>query len=302
MDEPLVDTAALVRWVGYAALFAVVGACTFRQLAERRIADAPLRASLARRAAGLGAVAALALVAMLSIRLYLQLAAFSDPGTPFSLEMAGPILSTTAWGSGWRWQMAGGIAALLGLAAARRWSAGWLLAGIGAAISIVAAVRTGHAIEHPWGTTGTVLQVLHLGAGAIWLGSLLHIVGAAYPVLRGRPDEREAHLAALVSGFSPLALAGGLGTIAIGLVLGWTYVGGLGALFSSDYGRTLLVKVALLAGVAATGAWNWRRVRPALGAAPGAERLRRSATVELVFGTLLLAVTAVLVALPAPEL
>ena len=53
MDEPLVDTAALVRWVGYAALFAVVGACTFRQLAERRIADAPLRASLARRAAGL---------------------------------------------------------------------------------------------------------------------------------------------------------------------------------------------------------------------------------------------------------
>ncbi len=302
MDEPLVDAAAWVRWIGYAALFAVVGACTFRQLVARRLADAPLRAALARRAAALGAVAALVLVAALCTRLYLQLAAFSDPGTPFSFEMAGPILSTTAWGSGWRWQMTGGLATLIGLTVAGRWSAGWLLAGIGAALSIYAAVRTGHAIEHPWGTTGTVLQVLHLGAGAVWLGTLLHIVGAAYPVLRRRPDEQEAHLAVLVNGFSPLALAGGIGTIAIGLVLGWTYVGGIEPLFSSAYGRTLLVKVALLAGVAATGAWNWRRVRPALGAAPGGARLRRSATVELVFGTLLLAVTAVLVALPAPEL
>ena len=302
MDEPLVDAAAWVRWVGYAALFAVVGACTFRQLVARRISDESLRRDLARRAAALGAIAALILVVALFLRLYLQLRAFSDPEAPFSFEMAGPILSTTAWGTGWRWQMGGGLASLAGLAAARRWRGGWLLAAIGASVSIVAAVRTGHAIEHPWGTTGTLLQVLHLGAGAVWLGTLLLIVGAAYPVLRGRPDEREAHLAALVNGYSPMALAGGLTTIAIGLLLGWTYVGGFGPLFSSAYGRTLLVKVALLVGVAATGAWNWRRVRPALGAAPGAARLRRSATVELVFGTLLLAVTAVLVALPAPEL
>jgi putative copper export protein len=99
-----------------------------------------------------------------------------------------------------------------------------------------------------------------------------------------------------------MALTAGLGTIGLGLLLGWTYVGGIGPLFSTTYGRTLLVKVALLSGVAATGAWNWRRVRPALGAAPGSSRLRRSAIVELAFGTLLLAVTAVLVALPAPEI
>lgn len=302
MDEPLVDAAAWVRWVGYAALFAVVGACTFRQLVARQVPDKPLRGALARRAAGLGAVAALILVTTHLLRLYLQLKAFSDPGTPLSLEMAGPIISATAWGSGWLWQVAAGSAALAGLAAARKWPAGWLLAGIGAAVSIVAAVRTGHAIEHPWGTAGTILQVVHLGAGAAWLGTLLHIAGAAYPVLRERPEDREPLLAALVNGYSPLALGAGLTTIALGLVLGWSYVGGIGPLFSSVYGRTLLVKVALLGGVAATGAWNWRRVRPALGAAPGSSRLRRSATVELILGTLLLAVTAVLVALPAPEL
>ena len=302
MDEPLVDVAAWVRWLGYAALFAVVGACSFRVLVARTVPDPVLRLSLARRGALIGAIAAVVLLSTLLLRLYLQLEAFSDPESPVSFEMAGPIITTTAWGSGWRWQVAGALVALIGLAAAIRWRTAWGIAAIGAALSVYAAVRTGHAIEHPWGALGTALQLAHLGAGAVWLGTLLLIVAAAYPALRQRPDDREPLLAALVQGYSPMALTAGLVTIGLGLLLGWTYVGGFGPLFSSTYGRTLLVKVLLLGGVAATGAWNWRRVRPALGAAPGAARLRRSATIELVFGTLLLAVTAVLVALPAPEL
>jgi copper transport protein len=302
MDEPLVDVAAWVRWLGYAALFAVVGACTFRLLVARTVSDPVLPQSLARRSAVIGAIAALVLLGALLLRLYLQLEEFSDPETPLSLEMAGPIITATAWGSGWRWQMAGALAALAGLASAIRWRMGWGLAAIGTGVSVYAAVRTGHAIEHPWGALGTALQVAHLGSGAIWLGTLLLIVTAAYPALRQRRDDREPLLAALIQAYSPMALTAGIVTIALGLLLGWTYVGGFGPLFSSTYGRTLLVKVLLLGGVAATGAWNWRRVRPALGAAPGAARLRRSATIELVFGTLLLAVTAVLVALPAPEL
>ncbi|HEU4830162.1 MAG TPA: CopD family protein [Gemmatimonadales bacterium] len=302
MDEPLVDAAALARWIGYAALFAVVGACTFRQLVSRAVPDDFLRQALARRSAIIGTVAALLLAGALFLRLYLQLREFSDPGAPFSFEMAGPIISTTVWGSGWRWQMAGAIAAIAGLAAAARWRSAWLVAGIGAAVSIFAAVRTGHAIEHPWGALGTALQFLHLGAGAIWLGTLLLLVMVAYPATRNRAEEREWLLASLVHAYSPMALVAGIVTIALGLLLGWNYVGGFGPLFSSTYGRALLVKVALLLGVAAAGAWNWRRVRPALGAPPGSARLRRSATAELVLGTLLLAVTAVLVALPAPEL
>jgi hypothetical protein len=41
-------------------------------------------------------------------------------------------------------------------------------------------------------------------------------------------------------------------------------------------------------------------MKPALGDPTGSERLVRSATVELVLGVLVLAATAVLVALPAP--
>lgn len=302
MDEPLVDAAAWARWLGYAALFVVVGACTFRMLVTRTAAGDPLLPDLIRRSTVLGSLAALLLIATHVARLYLQLAAFSDPEAPISLEMAGPILSTTAWGAGWRWQMAGAVAALVGFATALRWRAAWVIAAIGALASIGAAVRTGHAIEHPWGAVGTAMQVVHLGAGAVWLGTLLVITTVAYPATRRLPDDRERLLAALVRRYSPMALTAGLATIALGLLLGWTYVGGLDPLVSSAYGRALLVKAGLLGGVAATGAWNWRRVRPALGAAPGSVRLRRSATAELVLGTLLLAVTAVLVALPAPEL
>ena len=57
---------------------------------------------------------------------------------------------------------------------------------------------------------------------------------------------------------------------------------------------------ALLAGVAALGFYNWRRVLPTLGDDAATHRLRRSARVELGLGLVVLLVTAVLVALPTP--
>ena len=84
-------------------------------------------------------------------------------------------------------------------------------------------------------------------------------------------------------------------------MLAWLNLGSVSLLWTSAYGQALLIKMGLLVGVAALGAWNWRRVRPALGAAPGARRLRLSATAELLIGAALLGVTAVLVALPSPD-
>ena len=56
----------------------------------------------------------------------------------------------------------------------------------------------------------------------------------------------------------------------------------------------------LLAVMAALGAYNWRRVAPALEGADGARRLQKSAGAELLLAVLILAVTAVLVATPTP--
>lgn len=303
MTGPLVDAAALARWLGYAALFALIGAGAIRPLVSRALGrSSPLTWPILRRAAALGAGAAVLLLLSLAIRLYDQGRDFADEGAPVTAELLRPIVEATDWGAGWRWQVGAALVALVGFVAARRFGLGWPVATLGALGSAVAAPLTGHALEHPWGRLGTALQVVHVGFGGLWLGTLLILAATAYPATRGMPDERETALAALVGRYSPIALTAGIITIGVGLLLGWTYLGGIAPLFATGYGRVLLVKIGLLAGVAALGAWNWRRVRPALGSAPGAGRLRMSATAELVLGTLLLGATAILVALPAPAL
>ena len=85
-----------------------------------------------------------------------------------------------------------------------------------------------------------------------------------------------------------------------GIVSALFQVGALPDLWTTGYGRTLLVKLLLLAAVAALALHDWRRVLPALEADDGPARLRRAARAELALGAAVLLVTAVLVGLPAP--
>jgi putative copper export protein len=61
------------------------------------------------------------------------------------------------------------------------------------------------------------------------------------------------------------------------------------------------VKLILVLIVVMLGAWNWRRVRPSLGAEGSEQTIRRSARMELTFAALVLIVTSVLVSLPSPR-
>ena len=79
------------------------------------------------------------------------------------------------------------------------------------------------------------------------------------------------------------------------------YVDEMRQLWETTYGRALLTKTGLFGVTAVLGAYNWRRVRPRVGAAGGVARLRRSGTAELVVGATVLAVTAWLVHLPMPH-
>ncbi len=80
-----------------------------------------------------------------------------------------------------------------------------------------------------------------------------------------------------------------------------SYLGSWPALWQTTYGRTLLIKIGLLGLTVLLGAYNWRRLRPRLGTPGSAARLFQSARLELLVGALLLAATAILVALPAPH-
>jgi putative copper export protein len=197
-------------------------------------------------------------------------------------------------------------AALLALAAMtlalRANRAGWLvgaLASVGLALSFA---LSGHAVAVPQLAPVAVLaDALHvLGAGG-WLGTLLVVVLVGIPfALRQSDGERGRAAAAIVNAFSPVALACAAAIAITGVLAAWIHLGALSALWASDYGRVLLVKLAVIAIIAVLGAVNWRVLRPAMGDVAAARRIRGSAIAELAVGALVLAVTAVLVATPTP--
>jgi putative copper export protein/methionine-rich copper-binding protein CopC len=178
----------------------------------------------------------------------------------------------------------------------------WLLAGLGALALAFAPALSGHAAAAPrLGPLAVLADALHVLAAGGWIGGLLVLVTAGVPAaMRLEREERGPALAALVTAFSPTALAFAGALTLTGLFAAWLHMGSIPALWESGYGRTLLVKLGVLSGVFATGAYNWLKVKPALGDELGAMRLGRSATVEISIGALVLLVTAVLVATAPP--
>ena len=164
------------------------------------------------------------------------------------------------------------------------------------------------------------MQLLHLVGAGGWVGSLALLTFVAIPAARdlerdvSRDQRREpgreashtatgdpdARIAGLIRAFSPTALAFSALLGITGLFTAWGNLGGFAPLWQSEYGRTLLIKLGFLSITAATGAYNWRRVLPALGEPISSARLRRSSLVELTAALLVLIATAVLVATPMP--
>lgn len=299
----------VVRWLTFTALLVIIGVLSFRYLVHRIIRRRgastymALAAAGEARAATLGLLATLLLLAAIAARLMAQMAAMQDPGEGLgSAGVSGMLLKTT-WGWGWLLQVGGAFLALTGFLQARQGKRhGWHWALVAGAILSLTPALSGHAVAvSRWQPLPVLADWLHvLGAGG-WLGTLVAILLAGIPAAwQAGPSTRSAAVAELVNAFSPVALAcAGLAAVT-GLFAAWVHLGTLPALWQSTYGRTLLVKWAVLSVVAATGAYNWRRVRPALGQDPATARLRRSASLELAVAAAVIAITAVLVATPPP--
>lgn len=296
---------ALGRWIGFAALLTVLGATVFRFGVVRATGGfaAPSAADAARRAAGLGGAFAVVAALAALLRLWAQTRAFLDPGEPITADLLRVVLGT-AWGKGWTAQFLAAWLAGAGFFVARLVRGpGWIMAAMAASAMALAAPLTGHATaSERAGAWGYPLEVLHiLGVGA-WLGTLTAVVFAGLPAARRLPrEEGDRRIAVTVRAFSPVALTGAGTAVLAGVALAFRYLeGSLSALWTSGYGRALLLKVGVLAAVMAFGAWNWRVLTPTLGTEASSSRLRRSSLAELALGTVLLAVTAVLVNRPMP--
>ena len=305
--QALAPVGLFSRWAFFTAIVLMLGTVAFRWAvlgAARKRGEAELVADTLRRLRGYAfLVGTLAVVAAL-LRLVEQGRLLSSAGT--SALGLGAYLFASPWGLGWWVSLATGLLFLLGVRLTGKnglGAGGWRLAGISAVLSAVTPALSGHA----WGYEARRLlavgvDVAHVLAAGAWMGSLAVLVLVALPVLGRRKDAagKVPDLSTWVATFSRIALpAVGL-LFATGVVSAGLHLGGVGPLFSTPYGRALLIKLAVLGGAAGIGFYNWRRVRPALEESGQAGLLRMPATVELILGLGVLLVTAALVMLHPP--
>jgi putative copper export protein len=173
---------------------------------------------------------------------------------------------------------------------------GWLIAAIGVLCVVLQPVYTGK-------LAGKV-NAVHVLAASTWLGTLLvlAIVGIRGVIGSTSAGQQRAVLIAdLVNSFSPLALTAATIVALTGATTAWLHLKRISALYTTSYGITLVIKLLLVLIVASLGAWNWKRVRPSLGAEGSEQTIRRSARMELAFAGLVLVATSVLVTLPSPR-
>ena len=227
----------------------------------------------------------------------------------------GTLLLDTRIGTAW-WVQAAALAAaaVAGLALRRR----GLPAGLGAALALglppavaLAAISwAGHASSGGDRTANIVIDAIHNGATAFWLGGLLGLAVLALPAARAlEPGDRVRLAAGVVVRFSALALAAVTILVVTGVYRTLAELGSVGDILDTGYGRALLVKLCLFAVLLVGGAFNRlvahpRLERAALGLDDGdrgaASALRVSVAAELVLATALMVSVAVLIGLPPP--
>ena len=242
---------------------------------------------------------------------WLALTAQSMSGQPLSDVLSQGVIWTvlahTDFGNDWVARLVGAVllaATLPALIPAHRHPSRLTAA---AAVVLAAALVgslawAGHAIGAS-GVEGVIhpgADVLHLIAAAAWVGSLPLLA------LLLATAEHDPTVAAMARDttlrFSTLGILSVGTLLATGVVNSWYLVGSLPALVETQYGRLLLIKIALFLGMVAIAAANRLHFTPRLlrneTATAAVRQLRRNAAIETLFGVVILVIVAVLGTLP----
>ena len=181
----------------------------------------------------------------------------------------------------------------------------------GGGIGLVALSWSGHAGSGSDASLGIAMDAVHALATASWLGALAGLALLLPALRRGLAPEVATRVsAAVVVRFSTLAVVSVALLVVTGAYRTLAEVGRLGALFSSAYGRVLVVKLGIFVVLLAVGAVNRFVVHPRLERAAiglsdderGASALlRRSVAIELALGAALLIAVGALVSISPPR-
>lgn len=290
----------VIRFLAFAALVVLLGGAAFL------LAIWPAGIPRAKRS-----IAAAWIAAVVTTAAALALQAVYSTGRPLGDVLRWSVVGDvfdTRFGRAW-------LARLLLLAAAapllavtvradahRRRLLAVPLAVIGAAVLVTPGIAGHPGADHP-AAVAVLTDTLHLAAISFWLGGLALLTVL---VLRARAEDNDP--TDVVRRFSRAALVAVGVILATGLFQGWRQSRSVDAVTDTTYGRLLLIKLALFAGMVGLAAlsrsWVRRRtLTPAANVGPGAAaasrpslmQLRRAVGGEALIAIVVLAVTALLV-------
>jgi len=183
-----------------------------------------------------------------------------DSGQWTSVLSAMPIvLKVTHYGHVWLFRLPALISlwygwSRIGRHRRHRWLA-WMMIAAVAAIALTRS-ESGHPADNGDFTFGVWIDWLHLIAGSVWVGSLFGMSLAVFPQLRRTEEASPVRAAEIFQRLSRIA-GYGLGIILLtGVYTAWHELGGWSALWTSQYGRVLSVKLLLVAVMIGFGAHN----------------------------------------------
>jgi putative copper resistance protein D len=293
----LLELLPYVRAVHFAATAMAAGIVLFHFLVAGPAlgsADADLSPAVRRLLARwLWLVWASLAVAVLSGAAWLALLAADIYEAPVSEVWAnGGVLTVatqTRFGSIWSVRL--GLAVLLALSSARllrarqrtRWG---FVSAVLAAGFLITPAWTGHAGAMPGlsGQFDVIADALHLLAAGAWIGGLVPLAMLLAGAHYGTEPGWAAAAPTAVGRFSLLGMASVAALLATGVINTWYDVGTVDGLIESAYGRLVLLKIGLFAGMVGIATINRLHLTPRLAAAASVRRLQRNCLAETLFG------------------
>jgi copper transport protein len=276
---------AIGRWLAYSGVLLASGGVAFLVLVHRGGAERFHLVRVVWTAALVGAVGS-----MVALPVQAALGTGQGPGSLFD---PGVLAEVVRDGVGLGLVLAlGGLVVAVSMVERQR-----TIALAGAIVAAGSFATNGHTRAGSSATLATIADASHLLAAAAWGGGLV-LLALCLRARRRAGEVDHTASAALVGRFSTLATVTVVLVGVSGAALSWIELGSLDALTGTGYGRLLLVKVGVVAVIAALGAYNHFRLVPALtrGRAQAAlAQLRGTLRLEVLALALVVALTAVLV-------
>jgi copper transport protein len=194
------------------------------------------------------------------------------------------IALESRWGTSWRIQVAAAVFLLVATLFVRvHQLGGWILTSIAVVACAVSMPLLGHAASSRF---GLFLHSAHILGAGVWLGTLGCIL------LLRRFESMN-----LLRHFAPFALAGAAMVVGAGSIAAVQYIVSVDQLWTTPYGRALVLKLFCFAGVVFCGYRNWSRwsVLPA-----GAVTDPLTEMIESALALAIVLITSVLTELPHP--